>query len=100
MHEAILGGSVQIVQQLAKTRPKLKNQANNNGRTPLHLAAFIDSSKEILEMALTEKDDLKQAVDTNGRSINEMAKLHSSTNWEEILELKKLKYIAFFQWQT
>ena len=90
MHEAILGGSQLIVQQLAKTRPKLKAQVNTNGRSPLHLAAFIDCSKDILEMALTEKDNIEQAVDANGRSISEMAKLHSSTNWEDIIELKKL----------
>ena len=90
MHEAILGGSAQIVQQLAKTRPKLKTQGNNNGRSPLHLAAFIDSPKEILDMTLTAKDNIDETVDANGRSISEMAKLHSSTNWTEIIELKKL----------
>ena len=89
MHEAILGGSAQIVQQLAKTRPKLKTQGNNNGRCPLHLAAFIDSPKEILEMTLAEKDNLDETIDSNGRSISEMAKLHSSTNWNEIIEMKK-----------
>ena len=90
-HDAILGGSVQIVQQLAKIRPKQKTQGNQNGRTPLHLAAFIDSSKEILEMTLTEKDNLEETTDSNGRSISEMAKLHSTTDWTEIMELKKLK---------
>ena len=90
-HDAILGGSVQIVQQLAKIRPKQKTQGNQNGRTPIHLAAFIDSPKEILEMTLTEKDDLEDTQDSNGRSITEMAKLHSTTDWSEIVELKKLK---------
>ena len=41
-------------------------------------------------MTLTEKDNLDETVDANGRSIGEMAKLHSSTNWNEIIELKKL----------
>ena len=89
MHEAILGGSVEIVKQLAKIRPKLKTQGNNNGRSPLHLAAFIDASKEVLEMTLTEKDVLDETVDANGRSISEMAKLHSSTDWNEVIEKKK-----------
>ena len=90
MHEAILGGSAQIVQQLVKARPKLKSQGNNSGRSPLHLAAFIDSPKDILEMSLTEKDDnFDETVDDNGRSITEMAKLHSTTDWKEIIERKK-----------
>ena len=91
MHEAILGGSAQIVQLLAKTKSNLKHQNNISGRSPLHLAAFIDTPKDILEMTLTEKDNLEKSHDANGRSIIEMAKLHSSTNWEEIAALKKLK---------
>ena len=91
MHEAVLGGSAQIVQQLAKTKSKLKNQPNISGRTPLHLAAFIDTPKDILEMALTAKDKLEETHDGNGRSIIEMAKLHSSTDWEEVADSMKSK---------
>ena len=90
MHDAILGGSSQIVQQLAKTRPKLKFQENKNGRSPLHLAAFIDSPKEILDMLITEKDNLDESFDENGRSVSEMAKLHSTTNWSDVIEQSRI----------
>ena len=39
---------------------KLKSQCNVNGRSPLHLAAFIDSPKEILEMTLTQHQEMRK----------------------------------------
>ena len=57
-----------------------------NGRSPLHLAAFIDSPKEILEMTLTENTNLEEHLDGNGRSVLEMAKLHSDENWKKFIE--------------
>jgi ankyrin repeat protein len=87
LHEAILGESVDIVKYITKTRPVMKFMENKDGRTPLHLAAFCDSSEIMLKNLLKSEDTMQLAKykDVNGRSIGKMALLHSSQDWGEIL---------------
>ena len=87
LHEAILGKSDDVVEHINKIRPKMKYKACQSGRTPLHLAAFCDASKPILRSLLNgeEATDLAKHKDENGRSICQMALLHSSCDWGDIL---------------
>ena len=58
-----------------------------NSRTPLHLAAFCDSSEELLKALLSPEDTmlLSKYKDKNGRTITQMASLHSKHDWGAIL---------------
>jgi ankyrin repeat protein len=79
---------------------KLKHiiSADNNGRTPLHLAAFSDvSDSRMLSSLLPNSnvlpsfnaEQLLTMIDLNGRNVLEMAKLHNSAfqEWKRILNL-------------
>lgn len=88
LHEAILGNSLEVAEHINKIRPKMKYRGCHQGRTPLHLAAFCDAPKEMLKVLLAPEDtlELPKHKDENGRSIPQMALLHSSHDWGDIIK--------------
>ncbi len=92
LHEAILGNSCEVAEHICKIRPKMKFKACKQGRTPLHLAAFCDSPKIMLKAILAPEDtlELPKFKDKNGRTITQMAMLHSSEDWGELLSSNEL----------
>ena len=67
----------------------MKFKACQQGRTSLHLAAFCDSPKALLRMLLAPEDtlELPKHKDENGRTITQMAALHSSQDWGALLSV-------------
>ena len=65
----------------------MKYKPCQQGRTPLHLAAFCNSPRPVLKKLLTAEDllEMPKFKDENGRTITQMANLHSSEDWGEIL---------------
>ena len=66
----------------------MKYKPNKDGRTPLHLAGFCNTDESILKLLLAPSDllEMPKFKDANGRSIVQMAELHSVHDWGEILQ--------------
>ena len=86
LHEAVLGDSAEMVRHLSKGRSASKRRKNFRGRTPLHLAAFIDFDPNTFGEALADYNTFKEDADENGRTVEQMVKLHSHSNWEDAAE--------------
>jgi ankyrin repeat protein len=71
IHDAAEGNDVKKVEMLLKRDPRLVNSRNENGKTPLHIAANL-GQEEVTKVLLAAKADVN-ARDTDGRTPLQMA---------------------------
>ncbi|TRY67843.1 hypothetical protein TCAL_15850 [Tigriopus californicus] len=81
LHEAVLGGHVKMIAHIMKVAPRLALGANRALRTPIHQAAFNNSSLEVVELVCAKGLDYRKLQDANGRTSHDLANLHSTTKW-------------------
>ncbi len=84
--KAVNNGNAQEVQRLIDNGADIYCE-NNNGETPLHLAAINGNSEiiELLYQAAKQKDDLLEAVDKKGNSPLHFA-VYSENNTEAVIK--------------
>ena len=63
IHDAATGGDVEAVQKQLDSNPQLLNAANDQGRTPLHLAS-LNGRRDVVELLLGRGAEVNRAENT------------------------------------